>query len=94
MPVQFDMTINLGHIITLVTVLISFITWGQNIRWSLVSIEKRVTGLEKNQEEQTKLIIANAVMNQNLMQMADKLATLERRMSEAEKLRRQSVSRT
>lgn len=80
----FDMTINLGHVITLVGILITFITWGQSIKWSITNIDKRVHALEVNMQEQTKLIIANAVMNQNIMTVTDRLATLERRISNIE----------
>lgn len=90
----FDLTINLGHVITLVGILITFITWGQGIKWSLTNIDRRVSALEKNMEEQTKLIIANAVMNSNIMSLTDKLVTLERRMSDVESSRRYSDLRT
>ena len=88
----FDLTINLGHVITLVGILITFITWGQGIKWQLTNIDERVKLLERNQEEQTKLIIANAVMNTNIMSLTDKLANLERRISEAEIRRKYPVS--
>lgn len=89
----FDMTVNLGHIITLLGILITFITWGQGIKWSIQNLDKRVEALEGNMHEQTKLIIANAVMNQNIMTVTDRLATLERRMQTIE-LKKQANFRT
>lgn len=81
----FDMTVNLGHMITLIGILITFITWGQGIKWSITNLDKRVEALENNMHEQTKLIIANAVMTQNIMSVTDRLATLERRIENYEK---------
>jgi hypothetical protein len=76
----FDMSINLGHIITVISVLITFITWGQSVKWNLINLDKRVEIIEKDLQEQTKLLIANAVMNTNLMTMAERLGTLEKRL--------------
>lgn len=84
---QFDGTINLGHIISLLATLIVFITWAQNIKWSVVNLDNRIKTLEKSQEELTKLIIANAVMNTNIMSLTDRLANLERRLIESESKR-------
>lgn len=86
----FDMTVNLGHIITLIGILITFVTWGQGIKWQMINLDKRVGSLEKNMEEQTKLIIANAVMHTNIISVTDKLATLERRMDYYETVKRRS----
>lgn len=77
---QIDMTINIGHIITLIATLIAFVTWGQSIKWSILNLDKRVEIIEKSLEEQTKLIIANAVLNTNIIMISDKLGTLEKRL--------------
>lgn len=76
-----DFTLNIGHIITLVSTLIVFITFAQNLKWSVLNLDKRLEVVEDNQKEQTKLIIANAVMNTTIATMADKLITLEREIA-------------
>lgn len=73
----FEPTINLGHIITLLSLLITFITWGQNIKWSLVNVEKRLADLEDERTERNKLIIANSIMADKLEHMTKRLDRLE-----------------
>ncbi len=79
-----DFTINLGHIISLVGTLILFVTWAQGLKWNMLNLDKRLEVVESNMKQQTDLIIANAVVNTNIMSLTDKLATLERRMSQYE----------
>jgi hypothetical protein len=74
-----DMSINLGHIITLVGILITFITWGQSIKWHIIAIDKRVEHIEKQLEEQTKLILATAIISEKLGTFEKRLERLENR---------------
>lgn len=75
----FEPTINLGHLITLLSLLITFITWGQNIKWTLVSMEKRLAELEKENSERNKLIIANSIMADKIEYITKRLESLERK---------------
>lgn len=76
----FEPTINLGHIITLVALLISFITWGQGVKWEMHGIKKRLDEIEKQNAQQTQLFIESTIMNHRLGTLESRLATAERKL--------------
>jgi hypothetical protein len=88
--VNVDMTINLGHVLTLIGVLITFVTWGQNIKFTLTHIDRRVGEIEKNLHELSRLQLADAVINTQMVMVHDRLAVIERRFEHAKSLEKSS----
>jgi len=88
--VSVDMTINLGHVLTLIGVLITFVTWGQNIKFTLTHIDRRVGEIEKSLHELSRLQLADAVINTQMVMVHDRLAVIERRFEHAKTLEKNS----
>lgn len=88
--VSVDMTINLGHVLTLIGVLITFVTWGQNIKFTLSHIDRRVGEIEKNLHELSRLQLADAVINTQMVMVHDRLAAIERRFEHTKALEKNS----
>ena len=80
-----DLTINIGHIITLIGTLIAFITWSQGMKSSIVSIDKRVAHIEAQLVQQTQLMITTAIIT-------DRLASLEKRIEAVDSMRRKTIA--
>lgn len=75
-----DLSINLGHIISLIGFLIAMVTWGNSLKFGINEVKHKVNNqdmklmaIEKQLEEQTKLIIATSIMS-------DRLGSLEKRL--------------
>ncbi len=75
---QIDMSISLGHIITLVGVFITVITWGNNIKWQITAIETRLGRVEEDLKKITDLIITTGNLGNQLGHLETRLARLER----------------
>ena len=74
-----DMSINIGHIITIITLLIGVITWGSTIRASVTGLDVRMQEIETEIKKFTEVYIATNNMNYKLGDFERRITALENR---------------
>lgn len=74
-----DMSISLGHILTIVGMLITLVTWGNNLRWHVGSVERRLETVEESIKEISKMIVQANLLAQRLEHLEKHIDRLESR---------------
>lgn len=74
-----DTTINLGHIVTLVGILITFVTWGSGVKWQVNLIEARLKLVEEELKKITQLLITTSNLEVRLAHLETRISEFERR---------------
>jgi len=76
-----DTSINIGHIITLITVLIAVVTWGSTVKAQVTGIDKRLEDVEKELKAFVETYIATRVMDNKLDDLSRRVVVLESRQT-------------
>jgi hypothetical protein len=79
-----DMSISIGHIITIISFLIGVITWGSTIRASVTGLDNRMQEVEAEIKKLTEIYIATNNMNYKLGDFERRITALETRLASIE----------
>ncbi len=74
-----DMSISIGHIVTVISFLIGVITWGSTIRTSVTGLDNRMKEVEDKVDKFTEIYIATNNINYKLGDFERRLTALENR---------------
>jgi hypothetical protein len=74
-----DTSINIGHIITLITVFIAVVTWGSGLRSQVSNLDKRMEDVETEIKTFVETYIATRVMDNKLDDLSRRVVVLENR---------------
>ena len=80
-----DMTINLGHVITLVGILITFITWGNGVKWQMNIVEVKLKTLEEEIKKITQLLITTSTLEIRISNLESRIDEHEHKSSDGRK---------
>lgn len=74
------MSISIGHIITIVGLLITVITWSSTVKAEVIGLDKRMKEVEDKIDKFTEIYIATNNMNYKLGDFEKRITALENRV--------------